>query len=149
VQLVESTAMPVAMVDGARMYTLTTWPFTPHGTGTGNAGSPCRRRWILDEYLDFHESPVLPCDRSRRACYLRLCGYSSDPIRNRDCASIRRANVLLDALPMPVPAHKGELHGLTQALLSRLIPRPRAIVAIEFAGIASYTPIHFSILYSR
>lgn len=117
-------AMPFAMADGARVYILTARPFTSHVKGTGIAGPACRRRFPLNEYLDFHESPALPCDRSRRAYYRRLCEYSSDSIRNRDTSG-RRANVVLDARRMPVPAREGELRSLKPPLVSRHIRKSK------------------------
>jgi hypothetical protein len=99
---------------------LTARPFTSHVKGTGIAWPACRRRLTLNDYLDFHESPDLPCDRSRRAYYRRLCEYPSVSIRNTDTSS-RLANIVLDARRMPVPAREGELRSLKSPLVSRHI----------------------------
>ena len=44
-------------------------------------------------------------------------GAAPKPTQNGDCTSNRRANPVLDALPMHVRARKAELHGLKQPLV--------------------------------
>lgn len=89
------------------------------------------RRSTLTEYLDFHENPVLPCARSGRAYYRRLCEYPSISIRNRDISS-QRANFVLDIRRVLVPARESELRGMKPPPFYG-ISVVRKIMAILFA----------------